>query len=299
MSNLSQFRNNGQTLQVNAGSAAINVGDLLEIGGPGSQAYTAATIDYSISAPVSTLITQTSLSTYALAGSNRIQLARDRLGNIYEVGSNGSGNLVIYKFGPTANTTSSAILDSTATTVNTPRLFQLQNGNYCCVYARSAGALYFVIFDAALNVVAGPTSVATEYASTNVVYHDAIALTGGGFAIAYQTSAGTAINGITYSNVGAVVTAAMSIQALVTAAQEFIKIIQLSSGNLVVAYRGTMTISSVAGTYFNIVSATLAAVAGPTSVDTTASLGFLELNQLSGFFSIATALLHKSVYRAN
>jgi len=94
----------------------------------------------------------------------------------------------------------------------------------------------------------------------------------------------------TYSNAGAVVTAAANIQTLASAAaQVFLKVAQLSSGNLVCAIRGTMTAGGTAGTNFVIVSPTATAVAGPTNLDSTAVLGFVELSKLTGFFAIAEA----------
>lgn len=298
---LSTFGANGQQFSVKAGSAAINVNDLLLIGGPGNEAYTVATIDYAKNGAAITLAAATSVTASALPGGSRQQLARDAQGNIYEAGTNTGGNLVIYKTSPLLISQPSKTVDATATSVNTAKLFQLSNGTYACVYARASGALYFVIFDASLNVIAGPTSVATEYAASSVVYHDAFALAAGGFAILFQTSAGTAIDLATYSNLGAVVLAAASIQTLAsTAAQEFIRAGQLPNGNIVVGYRGAMTAGGTAGTSFTICTTAGANVAGPTNIDSTAVLGFLELSILSsGYFALAEAngtTLRASVY---
>jgi len=299
MSSLSQFIKNGQQFQARAGSAAINVGDLLVTGGPGLEIFTAATLDYAKTTSAIALLPPTSLAAYVNGGGARQQIARDSLGNIFVVTTNASGNLVVNKSAPLSASAATAILDATATSVNTAKLVQLSNGMFAVVYARAAGALYFVIFDSSLNFVAGPTSVASEYAATNVVYHDAIALNGGGFALAFQTPAGTAINLATYSNVGAAVLAAASIQTLAsTNAQEFIRLGQLTNGNLVVAYRGAMTAGGTAGTGFTIVSTAGVNVAGPTNVDSVATLGFLELSVIFGGATFALAEANGTTIKA-
>jgi hypothetical protein len=291
LSGQSNLVKNGQQLRVGAGAGAIAVSDLVEIGGPGNQAWSVATADYAANAGSGTLLAQTSVVAAALpAGGTRQPVARDRLGNIYIAGTNSSGNLVATKYSPLGTVLASATLDATATSVNTPYLFQLQNGTFAVVYARAAGALYFTIFDAALTVIAGPSSVATERSATNVVYHAACALSGGGFALAFQTSAGTAINLATFSNAGSSVLAATNIQTLAgSAAQQFLRLAQLSSGNLVCAYRGTMTAGGTAGTSFTIVTTSGGAVAGPINLDSTSTLGFLEISILPGFFALAEA----------
>lgn len=286
---LSQQIKNGQTISLSAGSQKINVNDLVLIGGPGNEAWPIATADYASIANAGTLLPQTLVSAAAMAGMTRQPVARDRLGNIYIAGTNSSGNLIVSKYNAVGIPLTSVVLDGTATSVNSAVLFQLQSGGYACVYARAAGALYFVIFDAALSIISGPISVATEYHSTNIVYHGACALSGGGFAISFQTNAGTAINLATFSNTGTVVQAATSIQTLAgSAAQESIKLGQLSSGNLVCAFRGTMTANAIAGTSFVVVSVAGASVVATTNMDTTSTLGLLDLSIMStGFFGIA------------
>jgi hypothetical protein len=290
MTDLSQNIKNGQQLNASAGPLAIASGDVVLIGGPGGELWSAGTSDYAAVPSAGSLQAQTSIVAQAMPGSSRQPIARDKLGNLYIAGTKAGGNLVLYKYTPSGTLTASAVLDATATSVNTAQIFQLQNGAFAVVYARATGALYFVVFDAALSIIAGPISVATEYHSTNVVYHASCSLSGGGFAIAYQTNAGTGISLATYSNIGAVVLAAVSIQTLASgAAQQFLRLEQLSSGNLVCGYRGSMTAGGIAGTSFNIITVGGSAVIGPVSVDTVATIGFLELNVLTGFFAIADA----------
>lgn len=286
----SQIIKNGQQLNVMAGVKQVVRNDLMIVGGPGNQAYTIATADYASQAGAVGIASniQVNASAVPYAGT-RAAVARDRTGAIYMAGTNSSGNLVIYKHDANGIPLASAVVDATATSVNAPYLFQLQSGGFACVYARATGLLYFVIFDAGLSLIAGPIAVATERATANVVYHSACALSGGGFAIVYQTSAGTAINLATYSNTGAAVLAATGIQVLAaTAAQVFIRMGQLSSGNLVVAFDGTMTAGGIAGTSVVIVTPAGGAVAGPISLDSVANLGLVELSIMSGFFAVAT-----------
>jgi len=286
----SNFVKNGQQLKVPAGSSAVAQGDLVLVGGLGSEAWPVATIDYAVNAEAQTLLSPSAVASFAVTGSARQAVARDRLGNVYIMGTNGSGRLVAYKRSPLGASLVSAVLDSTATTVNTPILFQLSNGNFCCVYARSAGVLCFVIFDSMLTLIAGPSAFATERASTNVVYHSAVALSGGGFAVVFQSSAATAINLVTYSNAGSPVLGATSVQALTgSAAVETLKLGQLSSGNLVCAYRGTMAANSFGGTSFTVFTVGGVNVAGPTSVDSTSVAGLLEISVMTGYFAVAEA----------
>lgn len=289
MGNLSTFMKNGAQLQLKAGIAAIAAADLVSIGGPGLEAYTVGCADYAKYPASGTILPQTSLNASAMPGVGRMPVARDSQGNIFTLGTNSSGNAVVYKSSPTGAMQSSQTLDATATTCRTGKLLPLSNGTFAAVYARTAGAMYFTIFDPALNIIAGPTSIATERNNTNVVYHDAIELSGGGFAVFYQTSANTNIAMQTYTNAGAPNLGATNIVTLAsTAADCFIRAKQqIGTSNIVVAYRSAMTVGGTAGTGFVVVNASGAVQAGPTNVDNTATFGFVELAVLNGFFAIA------------
>ena len=274
---------NGQQVASRAGAGQIQVGDLLSIGGVGNEAYTAATIDYAVNATAGTLGAVTSIVAAALPSGARQSLARDAQGNIFYAGTNSSGNLVVYRESALLATQSSVIADITATSVHGAKIFQLQSGEFAVVYARASGALYAVVVDSTPSLIAGPVSIGTEYNSGNAVYHDAFALSGGGLGVIYQSSAGTAINLATYSNTLASVLAATNIQTLAgTAAQEVLKATQLPNGNIVCAFRGTMTAGGNAGTGSVVVTTGGANVAGPTNMDSTSSFGFLELSVIPG-----------------
>lgn len=290
MTNLSGIIKNGQQIKVTAGGGAINVNDLVSIGGPGNQAWSIGCADYAANSQSGPIANAATVVTAALPASSRQPVARDRFGNVYIAGTNSSGRLVAYKYSTFGNLINTGVLDNTVASVNNPILFQLQNGTFACVYAGAAGALAFVIFDAGLSIVSGPASVATEYASTNVVQHSACALSGGGFAIVYQTSGANAINFVTYANNGTVVQNAVNIQTLSGAtAQMFLRIGQLSNGNMLVSFRGTMTAGSNAGTSFVITSVAGVVQTGPTNVDSVATAGWLEQNIMTGFFAVGAS----------
>lgn len=277
---------NGQMLQASAGSAAIAQGDLLVIGGNGEEAYSVGTIDYAAIGAAATIQSGLLVAPSILPGSDRQPSARDILGNIYVASTNSVGDLIVNKFSPLGVLLGSAVIDSVTTSVNTAKLIPLTNGNFAVVYAQATGALVFAIFDAQLSIVVGATSIATEFASTNIVYHDAIPLSAGGFAVVFQSSAGTAINYATYSNAGASVVAATSVQTLGAAATiVYLSCAQLSTpGNIVIAYRSA--VMTPTGARFLIVSLAGAPVAGPTAVDTAATLGLLSISVMTGFFAI-------------
>src|SRR6185312_1207861 len=162
----SQFVKNGQTINVNGGSAAIAQGALTLVGGPGVEAWPVATIDYAAQANAGAFLNATSVVAAAMIGPYRQPVCRDRLGLIYIAGTNSSGQLVVYKYTPTGTLLTSVILDSTATAIAGAILFQIQSGAFVCVYARAAGALRYCVFDANLNSIS-QNSVATERASGN------------------------------------------------------------------------------------------------------------------------------------
>src|ERR1019366_6028077 len=169
----------------------------------------------------------------------------------------------------------------------------LSNGTFCAVYAVAAGAMKFVIFDASLTVIASPATLAeAEYNSTNVVYHGATALAAGGFAVAYQTTARTAVRLTTFHNDGTLNLAATSVQTLSgTAAQAAVKIGQLPKGNLLIVMRSSMT---PVGTSFIIVTIGGVSVVANTVADSVGTLGFIELSIIksiayAGTFCISSA----------
>lgn len=288
MSNLSGVIQNGQTLTLKAGAGTISAGDLIQVGGPGNEAWSVITSDHAamsaqqIVAPVS--IVAGTANNYARWG-----VETDSRGNIYTATPNASGQgVAVAQYAPGgALLTGPVTIDSTAHTMVSIRLVTLSNNTFAAIYADSTtGGVRFTIFDTGLNIVAGPTAAATGYLSGAVAYSDACALSGGGFAVVYQNNGHTAINLQTYSNTGVAVLAATSIQAVSGAgALTYVRIGQLSTGNLVVAMRGTQ---APAGTSFVIVTTGGVSVQTNVIVDSTATAGFLNLSIMpSGGFAVS------------
>ena len=293
MSTTDQTINNGSVKSTFIGSGAVAANDVLEIGGPGSEGWTITTSDYAAIPGPAAINSGTQIVASVTGGGHKQGAVRDPFGNIFTPGTNSSGNLVIYKMNTLGQVTASVIADATATSVYAPKIVKLPNNsgttNFAVAYARASGAFYFVIIDAQLGIVAGPTSIATEYNSTNIVYHELIGLTGGGFAVFYVNSAGTSVQLATYSNTGASVLATTSIQTLAgTPGLTFMLCAQLSSGNLIVAMR-TAAAATPHGTSFVVVQTNGTSVVTNTVLDATATFGFFSLNAMaSGGFVIAT-----------
>lgn len=284
---ISNFLAGGSALQLKAGISAINSGDLVSIGGPGNEAYTVATIDYAKVSNLAAILTPTNISSYIPAGTGHQAVCRDGSGNVYAATENSSGNLAINKYSPSGTLLLSAVIDSTVTSVVSPKLFQLSNGTFCCVYATNTlGHINFSIFDSNLvAVLAAQTSVTNAYGTVATTsYHDAIATSGGNFAVVWQTSAG--IVGATYSNLGVQATGGTVTTTSGTAAYKCLRLGQLSSGNLVCAYSGAMVINGNAGAG-SVIFTTAFANVGYTALSNSAVLTFVDLSILPGYFAMS------------
>lgn len=282
--NLSQFTKLGQSIQLRAGSAAINSNDAIEIGGPGNEAFSINTTDYATTQGT-ILFQEFNFGLKAMTGTMRQSAVRDALGNLYILNLNSSGNLCVNKFSPLGYSLTNTVLDSGTSAAFSGKILPLSNGTFAAIYARASGAFSFVLFDSSINIILGRTSIVGEFTPGNTVYHAAVELAGGGFAVTYQTSAGLAINLQTFSNSGAVVQTATSILTT-TAVQTTLKMGQLPNGNLLVVVRNT---TGPVGTVFVIVTTSGASVVGSTTVDSSATSGLIEFNilQPSGTFAVA------------
>lgn len=286
-SNLSGVIQGGQTLGMVAGAQAINANDLVQTGGPGNEAYSVVTIDNAAVAAITTTA-PTSAVTGAVNNYARYDRVVDTLGNSYFLTPNASSQGVnVSKRSPgNAILIASTALDATTHAMISMRLRKLTSGNFVAVYVDSTtGGVKFVIFDTNLNIVAGPTAVATGYETGAVAYVDGVALSGGGFAVLYQSTSHV-ITLQTYSNAGAAVLAATSVQTITGTALVYLALGQLSNGNLVIGMRTTAT---PAGTSFVIVTTAGVSVVANTVIYSVATAGFCHLSVLPGFFSIADA----------
>jgi hypothetical protein len=287
-SNTLDFSGNAGTFP--AGLGVILAQDPVGVGGPGNQLYTTTVSDYAgITAPNTIKdATNAFTATNGIGGGARWPIVQDSLKAYYVFGVNFTTTAMVWKYDPNGNFLGATTIDAAAAgLLYAPRMFTLSNSDICCVWAEASGALHYAIIDTALNVVVAATPIDTTYASSSVTYPYAIPLSTGGFAIAYQSAAATAINLATYGNNGVQTLAPTPIQVLTsTAAIAYIRMEELSNHNLVVAFR---TIMSPNGTSFTVRNPTTGAgVVASTVIDTTALAGFIDLKVVpAGFFAVS------------
>ncbi|MES2048841.1 MAG: hypothetical protein V4447_10600 [Pseudomonadota bacterium] len=293
MSGSSGSIKNGQTINLRSGASAIKQGDLVQIGGPGNEAYPVVTSDFAAKSAVSALtpasVVGAAVNNYARWGS-----ATDSLGNIYVISPRATSQGVsVTKYTPAgAVAIALTTLDPATNQMICMRVQALAtagvpNGNFVAVYADSVGTnIKFVIFDSNLNIVAGPTVVGAGYVLGGIIYADFCTLATGGFAVVYENSAHTQIILQTYSATGSAVLAATNVQSVTGTGLFYLKVAQLGNSNLVVALRGAGT---PAGTSFVIVTTGGTSVVTNTVMDSVATAGFVELSVLSAgtFFALA------------
>ena len=277
-------------IQLASGSSAIAVEDIVAIGGPGNRAYPVQTSNYAASGIASTFLLETSeggSGSITPTGSRQATIT-DPQGNIFYLTTPlvGSNILTAYKLNPVGLALGSVTIDAyTSGQAWGPMIVQLSNNSFAAVWSRTNGALYYAVFDTSLTIIQSATLIDNIYNSTNVTYFDVVAKAAGGFAIAYQATGATHINLTTYNNLGVQVLAPASVQTLTsTLALCFVRMLQLSNGNLMIAMRTTM---SPSGTSFVIVnSVTGASVVGNTVMDNTSTAGFTVASMLTGYFAI-------------
>ena len=291
MTALSNTIKNGQITNVPAGYAAIAANSLVEIGGPGNEAWPVATTDYAVIGAVP-IVPETKFSSYYVEYGSYIPMARDRAGNVYTLfpGAGNAQGLQVNKT-PPADGSVTLTAQLSGATYFTSALAQLSNGTFVAAY--NATNTYFTIFDAGLNILAGPINIGLAYSPSPANYQlfGLCALSGGGFAIAFQSSAGTSVQFATYTNAGVQIVAPTNIQTLAGGTVVSLAMAQLSSGNIVVAFNGTATAGGTAGINHVVVTVGGAAVAGPTNTaSSSAAAGQLvQIATMTGFYSVAGA----------
>lgn len=151
---------------------------------------------------------------------------------------------------PIVQATASAIVSLLAVATGTaiigaPALFTLSNGNIGVIYAMSGGALFFTAFGVDGATAVAPIQLASDVNPTGAGQAlAAIALTGGGFAVAYRGTTYAKI-GI-YSNAGVVVQALTNVTAINGGNYGF-SLAQCSGGNVVLFYAGGYAVYSSTG----------------------------------------------------
>lgn len=281
---LSDYLKNGSTLQGVAGSAAINTNDLLLLNAIGNL-YPVAVSDLAATANAGAALMASTLvqSTNNLTSTGHKEVFVSPIdGGVYLAYpqlANNSG-LTLVKYTAAGALVKSVPLIGTANALlNNPVITQLSNGNILVAAAISASGpgIYYAVFDQNLNQV----FAATNYATPNTVYVDAIALSGGGFALAYPM--GTGIFRAIFDNAGNQVTAGAAINGSPIAGGA-VKMAQLSNGNIAYAIN-----SSTAGQAlgYAITTAAGAGVVNYTVLNSATSAGsvYPAIAQMAGFFA--------------
>lgn len=283
MAYLSDFLKNGSMLQGNAGNLAINANDLLEINGFG-QVYSAKVSDYAAvgnsgAYPVAATV---ATSFYATGSYKKMMCVNPADSSIFVTAPYLTSNygLEIFKYTSAGGFVGSVILDTSSYEPNQVTIIQLSNNNLAVIWMMS-GVDYFAILDQYLNVIVAKTTIASN-SGTNTL--DAIALSGGGFAVTYPQATGAFL--AVYSNTGAVVSAGSLITSSPTAGLYF-RMVQLSNGNIAIAIKSSTTSEALG---FAICSAAGAVVNAYTVLDSATSTSAMipEINSVNGSFCCAT-----------
>lgn len=220
------------------------------------------------------------------------QLRRPSNGDVYYVsnaysGGSPAGGFALNKAASWGNMPVQRVVEAVATVRASDRMFWLGNGNICAVWQLNGGDLKFAIYDADLNQVVAPTVIATPASDG---FFDAVPLNGGGFAVCWLGAAGAQKLAI-YSDAGAVVTAAVTIQTWTGAADTSlgVKMAILSNGNIAIAFSSRF--ATTKGLYFGVWSPVGTQVVAPALLyaPVVQPVAFPEVATLNGFFAVAQA----------
>ena len=167
----------------------------------------------------------------------------------------------------------------------------LSDGNILISFAYNA-YFYFTILGPSLNVIKATTT--GEQLSGTAWMFDVCSLSGGGFAVTYNSSPsyGVAQRLAVYSNAGVLTTAPTTIYTYTATASTlpvYHRIGQLSNGNIAVVTNSCFPGGSGIGTYVGVYSTTAAIVKAMTRVASTGSdpSNTPDLSTLTGYFAIA------------
>lgn len=236
-------------LQAKAGSDAIAKQDLVVLGGSPPRLYPVKASDYATAATAgSPVVATTTVSTIGSAFETRQRAIVDAAtGDIFFVDTYilGPVGCKIWKYSLTGGLKRSLALDSSTTgTNNYVQTLFLSNGTILVFWYNvgSPYTLFFAIVDKSLNVIVPKTAIASVSANPQSAAH-CIALSGGGFALAYAHGAVGSYFTIR-DNAGAVIYGPTLIAGAPTntsgnANGPRFKLAQLSSGNIFVGIHDT------------------------------------------------------------
>ena len=286
MPKLSDFAGpNPRNLQAAVGASTISANDLVVINSHGQLAsvqvsnYAASANAGSTPLPLTTLSPTNGL----IGGLTGKEITVSPTGDVYAIYPNLASDcgVELVKLNAAGTQKSSFTLDgSSLTQPQSPQVQLLADGNILATWFSNSTGLNFAILDSSLNELAGPTQIAAAAAVGTALY-DTIPLSGGGFAVAFPTSAGLSL-GI-YGNLGNVVSAVAAVSGAPAASA--VRLAQISNGNIAMAIT-----SAAASKVFGqaIYSATGALVLAYTVLNSgTSTSGYPTIVSISGFYACA------------
>lgn len=298
---ISDFNPLNNTLAITAGEE-LNRDDLVSLYAVDGKAYRVRVTDYA-AVPTMTygtpqtsevtgrLVAQTSIvsspQTYTLA---RQAVVRAENGNIYTLTDDGaSTGLRLTRFSAMGAVLSTVVIVAAASTdYRQHHLLLLSNGDLAVIAFRQDAeyAVRYAVYTANLVLVKALTSI--ESSGNGISYFSACGLSGGGFAIVYQQSANPLLSRLaTFDNAGNVALAATTVWTRTgNSSGQYHKILQLSSGNLVIAVSSSNSTGST-GLYHGVVTTAGASVLAFTSLDIISAPIFPELSVLAGYYCIS------------
>jgi hypothetical protein len=279
---LSDFIKNGTQLQAPAGALAIAANDLVAIAA--NQLFSCQVADFAaVPNQGSQVFPSTAVSGFIAANMRNSIYYNAADATIFAVTPYLSTNngVKVFKYFANGLLYNSQIIDSSAVTTVTPSIVKLSNGNYAVIWQASAGNAYFAIIDQYLNILVAKTAIdAVDTTQSN--FH-AIALSGGGFAIAYSKSNPFLA---VYDNTGAVVRAGAALtNAAIFTVSVSVSLVQLANGNIAIGIASGNTSKAIGHA---ITTATGANVVQCTMLDsgTSASVQRVSMSALANNYCI-------------
>ncbi len=279
----------GGTFNLKAGMAAT-IKALMCLG-PDGLAYPGETIDYAAKpnigdACITTATVVAGTPAYYGRTNNVVQGAN---GDIF-VGTanatNGYG-FTVYRYlasGALANSLNIGVFGGLC---YDPHMVKLSNGNIAATWSDGVN-LYYAVLSPTLAVVMGATVVSGIMSNQQ---HDMIALSGGGFMVSFTDKVTTTLTrAAVFSNVGAVVTAVSTIFTWTAGAGgsgAYVRLAELSNGNVVAAIQGSYTGGTYLGMMVGILTPAAAVAVAFTNIDTGLHTQPPEVNAFGGAFCVA------------
>ncbi len=238
------------------------------------------------------IVAQTAINTQATAPGSRLAVLQLVDGSILTLSSylSGIGGARLTQFTADGTILKTINVDSTVTEAGQYKLLKLSNGNIAAIFCMhgSPWNIKIAIYDTYLNEIKALTVIASV--PTSSPYYDAVALSGGGFAVIYQDEASPLLSKlVTFDNSGTAVLAATTVWTRTgTTEAQYHAMVQLSNGNLAFAISSTNTVSSI-GLYYSIWTAAGVQVLAATQLSTVSCAYFPEIATGIGYFAVARA----------